>query len=170
MSRLEIAAWTTIGMVRTGNEDAFALLHASNRVKTTPASRRWCCCATAWAATRPARSPPLWPSRSCGNIPSSKSRCTVTGASSFPGDVLSTQLRPEGQGHAAPPIDVEDMKKTLKAALKEANKQIYTGLARSRLKAARHGLHRRGRLRRWPQHRCRPCRRQPHLSSARRPL
>ncbi len=26
--RLEIAAWTTTGMVRTGNEDAFALLHA----------------------------------------------------------------------------------------------------------------------------------------------
>src|SRR6185437_5229667 len=28
-ARLEIAAWTTTGMVRTGNEDAFALLHAS---------------------------------------------------------------------------------------------------------------------------------------------
>src|SRR5262249_1444602 len=27
--RLEIAAWTTTGMVRTGNEDAFALLHAA---------------------------------------------------------------------------------------------------------------------------------------------
>ena len=27
-ARLEIAAWTTTGMVRTGNEDAFALLHA----------------------------------------------------------------------------------------------------------------------------------------------
>ncbi|HXG09097.1 MAG TPA: hypothetical protein VNK04_04850, partial [Gemmataceae bacterium] len=26
--RLEVAAWTTTGMVRTGNEDAFALLHA----------------------------------------------------------------------------------------------------------------------------------------------
>src|SRR5262249_55712554 len=26
--RLEIAAWTTIGMIRTGNEGAFALLHA----------------------------------------------------------------------------------------------------------------------------------------------
>ena len=25
--RLDIAAWTTTGMVRTGNEDAFALLH-----------------------------------------------------------------------------------------------------------------------------------------------
>ncbi len=27
--RLDIAAWTTTGMIRTGNEDAFALLHAS---------------------------------------------------------------------------------------------------------------------------------------------
>src|SRR5262249_34656547 len=26
--RLEVAAWTTTGMIRTGNEDAFALLHA----------------------------------------------------------------------------------------------------------------------------------------------
>src|SRR6202011_279140 len=26
--RLDIAAWTTTGMVRTGNEDALALLHA----------------------------------------------------------------------------------------------------------------------------------------------
>ena len=25
--RLDIAAWTTTGMVRTGNEDAFAFLH-----------------------------------------------------------------------------------------------------------------------------------------------
>src|SRR5439155_7982334 len=27
--RLEIASWTTTGIVRTGNEDAFALLHAT---------------------------------------------------------------------------------------------------------------------------------------------
>ena len=26
--RLEIACWTTTGMVRTGNEDGFALIHA----------------------------------------------------------------------------------------------------------------------------------------------
>jgi PPM family protein phosphatase len=50
----------------------------------------------------------------------------LSGASSFASDVLSTQPRPENEGHAAPPINVEEMKRTLRAALKEANKQIYT--------------------------------------------
>ncbi len=50
----------------------------------------------------------------------------LAGRRSFPGDSLSTQPKPENQGHAAPPIDVEAMKQTLKAALKEANKQVFT--------------------------------------------
>ena len=33
--RLDIAAWTTTGMVRTGNEDAFALLHATESSENT---------------------------------------------------------------------------------------------------------------------------------------
>ena len=33
--RLDIAAWTTTGMVRTGNEDAFALLHAAESSENT---------------------------------------------------------------------------------------------------------------------------------------
>jgi protein phosphatase len=33
--RLDIAAWTTTGMIRTGNEDAFALLHATESSENT---------------------------------------------------------------------------------------------------------------------------------------
>src|SRR5438132_1718735 len=33
--RLDIAAWTTTGMVRTGNEDAFALMHATESSENT---------------------------------------------------------------------------------------------------------------------------------------
>jgi protein phosphatase len=124
--RLEIAAWTTIGMVRTGNEDAFALLHScESRQDDLGESALVLLCdgmggyeageVAAALAIQVLRQyliqqPPFKP---------------LAGASSFPADVLSAQPRPEGQGHAAPPVDVEAVKQTLKAALKEANKQVY---------------------------------------------
>jgi protein phosphatase len=48
----------------------------------------------------------------------------LAGASPFPTDPSASVSRAEG--HAAPPLDVEACKQTIKAALKEANKQIFT--------------------------------------------
>ncbi len=125
--RLEIAAWTTIGMVRTGNEDAFALLHAyeSRQDDTGEAAMVLLCDGMGgYEAGEVAAALAIQVMRQY--LLQQKPFAPLAGASAFPGDVLSTQPRPDGQGHAAPPIQVEDMKKTLKAALKEANKQVYS--------------------------------------------
>src|SRR5262249_22671854 len=106
--RLEIAAWTTTGMVRTGNEDAFALLHACESRQDDSGERAvvWLCDGMGGyeAGEVPAALPIQVMRRS---LVQQKPFAPLTGASSFPGDVLSTQPRPESQGHAAPPIDVE---------------------------------------------------------------
>ncbi len=39
--RLEVASWTTTGIVRTGNEDAYAVLHTTESRRTTSASLPW---------------------------------------------------------------------------------------------------------------------------------
>jgi serine/threonine protein phosphatase PrpC len=125
--RLEVAAWTTTGMVRTGNEDAFALLHACESRQddlSETAVVLLCDGMGGYEAGEVAAAMAIQVMRQY--LVQQKPFAPLTGASSFPGDVLSTQSRPENQGHAAPPIDVEEMKKTLKTALKEANRQIYT--------------------------------------------
>jgi serine/threonine protein phosphatase PrpC len=124
--RLEIAAWTTIGMVRTGNEDAFALLHACESRQddlSETAVLLLCDGMGGYEAGEVAAAMAIQIMRQY--LVQQKPFAPLAGASSFPGDVLSTQPRAENQGHAAPPINVEDMKKTLRTALKEANKQIY---------------------------------------------
>jgi len=123
--RLEIAAWTTIGMVRTGNEDAFALLHAyeSRQDDTGEAALVLLCDGMGgYEAGEVAAALAIQVMRQY--LLQQKPFAPLAGASSFPNDALSTQPKPDG--HAAGPIDVEAMKKTLKAALKEANKQVYT--------------------------------------------
>jgi protein phosphatase len=124
--RLEIAAWTTTGMVRTGNEDAFALLHASESRQddlSESALVLLCDGMGGYEAGEVAAALAIQVLRNC--LVQQKPFAPLAGASSFPGEVLSSQARPENQGHVAPPIDVEEMKKTLKTALKEANKQVY---------------------------------------------
>jgi protein phosphatase len=125
--RLEIAAWTTTGMVRTGNEDAFALLHASESRQddlSESALVLLCDGMGGYEAGEVAAALAIQVLRSY--LVQQKPFAPLAGASSFPSDALHTQPRPENQGHAAPPLDVEEMKKTLKAALREANKQVYT--------------------------------------------
>lgn len=125
--RLEIAAWTTTGMVRTGNEDAFALLHACESRQddlSETALVLLCDGMGGYEAGEVAAALAIQILRQY--LVQQRPFAPLSGASSFPGDLLSTQARDESQGHAAPPIDVEAMKKLLKAALKEANKQIYT--------------------------------------------
>jgi protein phosphatase len=125
--RLEIAAWTTTGMVRTGNEDAFALLHASESRQddlNECALVLLCDGMGGYEAGEVAAALAIQILRQ--NLLQKRPFAPLSGASSFPSDMTSNQPRPEGQGHAATPINVEEMKQTLKSALKEANKQIYT--------------------------------------------
>jgi serine/threonine protein phosphatase PrpC len=125
--RLEIAAWTTTGMVRTGNEDAFALLHACESRQddlSETALVLLCDGMGGYEAGEVAAALAIQIMRQY--LVQQKPFAPLSGASSFPGDVLNPKPREESQGHAAPPIDVEEVKKMLRAALKEANKQIYT--------------------------------------------
>ncbi|MGH7172452.1 MAG: protein phosphatase 2C domain-containing protein, partial [Gemmataceae bacterium] len=125
--RLEIAAWTTTGMVRTGNEDAFALLHAceSRQDDLNETTLLLLCDGMGgYEAGEVAAALAIQIMRQY--LVQQKPFAPLTGATSFPGDLLGNQPREDNQGWAAPPINVEDMKKTLRTALKEANKQIYT--------------------------------------------
>jgi serine/threonine protein phosphatase PrpC len=127
--RLEIAAWTTTGMVRTGNEDAFALLHACESRQddlSETALLLLCDGMGGYEAGEVAAALAIQIMRQY--LVKQKPFAPLSGASSFPRDFLNPSPalpKDETQGHAAPPIDVEEMKKTLRSALKEANKQIY---------------------------------------------
>jgi serine/threonine protein phosphatase PrpC len=120
--RLEIAAWTTTGMVRTGNEDAFALLHACESRQddlSETALLLLCDGMGGYEAGEVAAALAIQIMRE--HLVKHKPFAPLSGASSFVADALN----PPAEGWAAPPIDVGDMKKLLKGALKEANRQIY---------------------------------------------
>jgi protein phosphatase len=123
-SRLEIASWTTTGIVRTGNEDAFALLHAcESRQDDLSESALVLLCdgMGGYEAGEVAAALAIQVLRQY--LVQQKPLAHLAGASAFPTDVLSSAPRPEG--HAPPPLDVEAVKGTLKAALKEANRQVF---------------------------------------------
>jgi serine/threonine protein phosphatase PrpC len=124
--RLEIAAWTTTGMVRTGNEDAFALLHACESRQddlSETALLLLCDGMGGYEAGEVAAAMAIQIMRQY--LVQQKPFAPLSGASSFPDAVLGNPPRAENQGWAAPPVNVEETKKMLQTALKEANKQIY---------------------------------------------
>jgi serine/threonine protein phosphatase PrpC len=122
--RLEIAAWTTTGMVRSGNEDAFALLHACE-VRQDDLSD----CALVlladgmggYEAGEVAAALAVQVLRQ--NLLAQKPFAALAGASAFPTDPLQAVHREEG--HAPVPLDVEVCKQLIKTALKDANKQVF---------------------------------------------
>jgi serine/threonine protein phosphatase PrpC len=123
--RLEIASWTTTGMVRTGNEDAFALLHAcESRQDDLGESALVLLCdgMGGYEAGEVAAALAIQVLRQ--HLVQQAPFPALRGASAFPTDPLATGHRPEG--HAAPPLDVEACKQLLKGALKEANKQVFS--------------------------------------------
>jgi serine/threonine protein phosphatase PrpC len=127
--RLEIAAWTTTGMVRTGNEDAFALLHASESRQddlSETALLLLCDGMGGYEAGEVAAAMAIQVMRQY--LVQQKAFTPVAGASSFPDEALQMgvgQKKGEQAIHAAPPIKVEEVKQVLRTALKEANKQVY---------------------------------------------
>jgi serine/threonine protein phosphatase PrpC len=123
--RLEIAAWTTTGMVRTGNEDAFALLHACESRQDDLGESALVLLADGmggYEAGEVAAALAIQTLRQ--NLVTQKPFAALAGASHFPADALTTASRP--QGHAPAPLDVEACKKLLREALRETNRQVYS--------------------------------------------
>jgi serine/threonine protein phosphatase PrpC len=122
--RLDIAAWTTTGMVRTGNEDAFALLHACESRQDDLGESALLLLADGmggYEAGEIAAALTMQVLRQ--HLVTQKPFTTLAGASHFPTDALATIVRADA--HAPPPLDVEACKQTLRTALREANRQVY---------------------------------------------
>jgi protein phosphatase len=129
--RLEIAAWTTIGMVRSGNEDAFALLHAVESREDDLGDSALVLLADGmggYEAGEVAATLAIQVMRK--NLLQQPPFAVLAGASAFPG--------PDGNAAQGPLActDREAYRRLLDAALREANQQVYA--------AARSGAGQRG--------------------------
>jgi len=108
--RFDVAAWTTTGMVRTGNEDAFAFLHGVESRQDELyeyALVLLCDGMGGYEAGEIAAA-----------LAISEIRKYLLGQPMFA--ALSGKEAPQG------PVDVEAVKKALEAALKLANKEVFT--------------------------------------------
>lgn len=122
--RLEIASWTTTGMVRSGNEDALALLHACETRQDDVGEAALvilCDGMGGYEAGEVAAAMAICIIRQY--LVQQKMFAHLTGTSLFPGDPKQSTHRAET--HAGAPLDVEACKQLLRSALREANRQIY---------------------------------------------
>jgi len=122
--RLEIAAWSTTGMVRSGNEDAFALLHACETRQDDLSESALILLADGmggYEAGEVAAALAIQVMRQ--NLVGQKPFAHLMGASAFSGDLLSSTHHDES--HAPVLLGVEIYKQLIKAALKDANKQVF---------------------------------------------
>ena len=123
--RFEIASWTSTGIVRTGNEDAYALIHSTESRQDDVAETALillCDGMGGYEAGEVAAAMAISVLRRY--LVGQKGFEALAGASPFPTDPMASVSRAEG--HAAAPLDVEACKQTIKAALKEANRQVFT--------------------------------------------
>jgi len=126
--RLEIAAWTTTGMVRTGNEDAFALLHGveSRQDDMSESALLFLCDGMGgYEAGEVAAALTIDALRK--NLLAEPAFRFLAGGSGFASETAPT---------AEAVIDAEACKKLLATALRDANRLVYD--------AARRGVGRRG--------------------------
>jgi protein phosphatase len=129
--RLEIASWTTTGIVRTGNEDAFALLHSTeSRLDDVGESALVLLCdgMGGYDAGEVAAAMAIQGLRK--QLLQHRLFRTLTGGPAFPPMVPPHQAARKDQAAPAAedtpePFDVEACKKLLKDALKEVNRQVY---------------------------------------------
>jgi serine/threonine protein phosphatase PrpC len=122
--RLEIASWTTTGIVRTGNEDAYALLHACETRQDDCAESALlflCDGMGGYEAGEVAAALAIQVMRK--TLTAQPQFAHLAGGSAFPDDALAPGAHPHG--HLGPPLDVEQTQQLLKAALREANRTIY---------------------------------------------
>ncbi|MBV9124734.1 MAG: protein phosphatase 2C domain-containing protein [Planctomycetes bacterium] len=131
--RLEMAAWTTTGIIRTGNEDAFALLHAMESRQDDLRESALVLLADGmggYEAGEVAAALAIQALRK--NLLQQPPFALLAGQSTFPeGGKLDPAEAASARG-----LDVEACKKLVVAALKDANKQVY--------QAARTGIGKRG--------------------------
>lgn len=123
--RLEIASWTTTGMVRTGNEDAFALMHATESRQDDLTDTALVFLADGmggYEAGEIAAAMTMQILRQ--NLTLHKQFSQFAGGSAFTNDAASPPAK--GESHGPAELDVEACKLLFKAALKEANRQIFT--------------------------------------------
>jgi serine/threonine protein phosphatase PrpC len=121
--RLEIAAWTTTGMVRTGNEDAFALLHTAESRQDDMAEGALIFLADGMGGYDAGEVAAALAIQSLRKFVLEQGQFAfLAGQSTFPAD--GGKPRPPEQ------LDVEKCKQTLNAALKEANRFVYTSSRR----------------------------------------
>lgn len=118
--RLEIAAWTTTGMVRTNNEDAFALFHAAQARENQLQEAALVLLADGmggYEAGEVAAALTIQTLRN--NLVKQKPFAAIAGeAIFFSGHDKKEEL-------ASHELDVESCKSLLAAALQEANRQVY---------------------------------------------
>jgi serine/threonine protein phosphatase PrpC len=122
--RLEIASWTSTGIVRTGNEDAFALMHAceSRQDDLGEAALVLLCDGMGgYEAGEVAAALTIQALRK--NLSQLAPFNTAMGASPLPTDPVTQMSRPEG--HAPEPLNVDAARLAIKAALRDANKQVF---------------------------------------------
>ncbi len=123
--RLEVASWTSTGIVRTGNEDAYAVIHSTESRQDDVGETALillCDGMGGYEAGEVAAAMTINVMRKY--LVGQKGFEALAGGSPFPTDPQASVNRAEG--HAAQPLDVEACKQTLKAALKEANRQVFT--------------------------------------------
>jgi protein phosphatase len=128
--RLEVAAWTTTGMIRTGNEDAFALIQAVESRQDDMNESVLALLADGMGGYEAGEIAAGLAIEHLRKLLLQNKLCTqVAGGSSFPPN--------GGKPEADPPkLDVAAMKKLIRDALIETNKFVYT--------ASRSGIGRRG--------------------------
>ncbi|HKB39343.1 MAG TPA: protein phosphatase 2C domain-containing protein, partial [Gemmataceae bacterium] len=129
--RLEVSAWTTTGMVRTGNEDAFAFLQSCESRQEDVAESALLLLADGmggYEAGEVAATLALQALRK--NLLSQKQFAALAGGNGFAAEL------PNPEGNALVQMEIEEIKRLIKAALKEANKHVFT--------ASRSGVGKRG--------------------------
>src|SRR5262249_21552597 len=129
--RLEVAAWTTTGMVRTGNEDAYAVLYSCESRQDDVAESALLLLADGmggYEAGEVAATLAIQALRK--NLSTQKQFAALGGGNGFASEL------PNPEGNALVQAEIEEIKRLLRAALKDANKQVFT--------ASRSGIGRRG--------------------------
>jgi protein phosphatase len=118
--RMEIAAWTTTGMVRTGNEDAFALLHACESRQDDFGECALLILADGMGGYDAGEiAAALAVQHLRRNLLQQKPFAALSGASTFPTEV------PRPEGNPPVPLRVDEAKALIRAALKETNRAIF---------------------------------------------
>jgi serine/threonine protein phosphatase PrpC len=131
--RLEIAAWTTTGMVRSGNEDAFALLHAALGRENRLEEAALVLLADGMGGYEAGEVAAALAIRALrNNLLKQKPFAAFGGESLLSSDHEEQQDTPAHTENGPFPVDVETCKTLLAAALQDANRQVYS--------AARSGL------------------------------